>query len=179
MRGQIESKKAREFQLQQKTVKEFKSQGLNTEKAERRALAKLGLTHLQEAPQEYKVTFNFKSAEDNEPSGVDMRGVSFSYVEGATLFRNLSLRVDSHTRVAVVGGAGKSSLLQLLTGSLQPTSGEVLRHSRLRIGRYDQHFEELLPFQKSPVDYLVDQYDIPVTEARKYLGTKSYDQQPS
>jgi ATPase subunit of ABC transporter with duplicated ATPase domains len=172
MRGQIESKKERDFQLQQKTVKEFKSQGLNNEKAERRALAKLNLTHLLEAPKEYRVNFKFKPADDGEPSGVDMLDVDFSYTEDAPLFKKLRLRVDSHSRVAVVGsnGAGKSSLLRLLTGSLEPTVGEVLRNSRMRIGRYDQHFEELLPFDKTPVNFLMEQYDIPVTEARKFLG---------
>jgi ATP-binding cassette, subfamily F, member 1 len=54
---------------------------------------------------------------------------------------------------------------------LEPTSGEVLRNSRLIIGRYDQHFEELLPFHMTPVEYLLDQFQVTTAEARKYLGT--------
>lgn len=172
MRGQIESRKERNYKLQQKTVKEFKAQGLTVEKAERRAISKLGITELVEPPKEYRVNFTFKPSEDTQPSGVDMLDVSFAYNASRQLFENLRLRVDGHSRVAIVGpnGSGKSSLLRLLTGSLEPTKGEVLRHSRLRLGRYDQHFEELLPYHKTPAAYLTEEFDITINEARKYLG---------
>lgn len=63
--------------------------------------------------------------------------------------------------------SGKSTLLNLLSGKLEPTSGEVTRHRHLRIGRYDQHFHELLPEGKSPCEFLRTEYDIPEQQARK------------
>ena len=53
--------------------------------------------------------------------------------------------------------------------------GEVNHHRRLVIGRYDQHFEELLPFQSSPVEFLRSTYDLPEQEARKFLGMFGLD----
>jgi len=36
----------------------------------------------------------------------------------------------------------------------------VGHHRHLVIGRYDQHFEELLPLEKSPVEFLRSAYDL-------------------
>ena len=63
--------------------------------------------------------------------------------------------------------SGKSTLLNLLSGKLKPFAGEVTRHRHLRIGRYDQHFHELLPLEKSPCEFLRSEYDVPEQQARK------------
>lgn len=43
--------------------------------------------------------------------------------------------------MAIVGanGTGKSTLLKLMTGQLEPLDGMVKRHNHLRIGVYHQH----------------------------------------
>jgi ATP-binding cassette subfamily F protein 1 len=70
---------------------------------------------------------------------------------------NVDVGIDMGTRVAIVGpnGAGKSTLLNLLAGVLNPTEGEVLRNPKLRIGRYSQHFVDLLTMDETPVQYLL------------------------
>lgn len=49
--------------------------------------------------------------------------------------------MDLDSRVAIVGanGTGKSTLLKLMTGQLEPLDGMVKRHNHLRIGVYHQH----------------------------------------
>ena len=71
--------------------------------------------------------------------------------------------------------AGKSTLLRLLRGTLEPTAGEVIRHHHLRIGWYDQHFETLLPFGSTPVAFLCETCGVDKLEARKYLGMFGLD----
>jgi ATP-binding cassette, subfamily F, member 2 len=39
---------------------------------------------------------------------------------------------------------GKSTLLKLMTGELQPTEGDVKRHSHLSIAKYHQHSVDAL-----------------------------------
>ena len=51
----------------------------------------------------------------------------------------------------------------------------MTHHRHLILGRYDQHFEELLPFEKTPVDFLRSTYDLADQEARKYLGMFGLD----
>jgi ATP-binding cassette subfamily F protein 1 len=198
MRGQIEAKKQREWKLQQKTLKEFHTQGMNAEKAAKRTMEKLELSSLiMEQPREYRVKFNFKSAEDDMPS-ISFLDVGFSYgVSGATtasastsasaaggggkklppLFDGLRFSIGSSSRIAIVGpnGTGKTTLLKLMTKRLEPTSGEVSHHQKLRIGIYDQHFEELLPLNLTSIAYLTSQYDVTDLEARKYLGMFGLD----
>lgn len=54
---------------------------------------------------------------------------------------HVDLGVDLDSRVAIVGanGTGKSTLLKLMTGQLEPLDGLVKRHNHLRIGVYHQH----------------------------------------
>ena len=59
---------------------------------------------------------------------IELRNVSYRYTEsGETVLSNMSLTIDRGKKVAILGrsGTGKSTLLKLLTGTLQPTKGNV------------------------------------------------------
>ena len=74
--------------------------------------------------------------------------------------------------MCIVGtnGVGKSTLLNLIMGDLECTEGEIKRNPRVRIGRYTQHFEDILPMHKTPVQFLEETYKISYQEARDLLG---------
>ena len=60
---------------------------------------------------------------------IQLENVSYRYPESnETVLHNLSLTIDSGKKIAILGrsGVGKSTLLKLLTGALQPTTGSVL-----------------------------------------------------
>jgi ATP-binding cassette, subfamily B, bacterial len=69
------------------------------------------------------------------PGAVDLVGtgdievdrVSFAYGDGPTVLRDVSLRIPTGTRLALVGptGAGKSTLAKLVARLYDPTSGSV------------------------------------------------------
>jgi len=56
------------------------------------------------------------------------------------VFESVTVGVNDGARIGIVGrnGDGKSSLLRLLTGQLQPDSGRVTRRSGLRVGALSQ-----------------------------------------
>jgi len=126
-----------------------------------------------ELPAEYRVRFTLKPPASTEPA-ISLHGVGFSFnAKGPTIVKNVTLNVDCKTRIAIVGpnGAGKSTLLRLLCKEIEPTKGEVLHHSELKIGRYHQHFEDLLPPDLSPVDYFVQEFKCQNPQmARQLLG---------
>ena len=70
---------------------------------------------------------------------VDAQGVAASR-PGKPLFRDLSLTVSSGDRLAVVGinGTGKSTLLGVLAGSVEPDEGVVRRGRGARVVALDQ-----------------------------------------
>ena len=47
-------------------------------------------------------------------------------------------------------------------GDLEPTSGEVRRNNRLKLGRFDQHSGEHLTADESPAEYLMRLFNLPV-----------------
>jgi ATP-binding cassette subfamily B protein len=59
---------------------------------------------------------------------VTFNDVSFAYRENHPVLRNISLEVDPGTRVGISGrtGAGKTTLMSLLTRFYDPTAGKVL-----------------------------------------------------
>ncbi|MDM8527716.1 ABC-F family ATP-binding cassette domain-containing protein [Anaerolineales bacterium HSG24] len=63
------------------------------------------------------------------------------YFGGQDIFANLNLSVHHGDRVALIGpnGIGKTTLLELLAGREQPTSGEVFKAKLTKIGYLEQH----------------------------------------
>ncbi|KAL6884515.1 hypothetical protein ACP4OV_010451 [Aristida adscensionis] len=107
---------------------------------------------------DYSVEFHFPEPTELTPPLLQLIEVGFSY-PGRPDFKlsGVDVGIDMGTRVAIVGpnGAGKSTLLNLLAGDLTPTEGEVRRSQKLRIGRYSQHFVDLLIMEENAVQYLL------------------------
>ncbi len=59
---------------------------------------------------------------------------------GAPLFSNLNLSIEPGDRLGIVAanGRGKSTLLRAMTGSFEPTSGDITRSRGLRVGHVEQ-----------------------------------------
>ncbi|KAM0865931.1 hypothetical protein ACQ4PT_042942 [Festuca glaucescens] len=107
---------------------------------------------------DYKVEFHFPEPTLLTPPLLQLIEVGFSY-PGRPDFKlsDVDVGIDMGTRVAIVGpnGAGKSTLLNLLAGDLTPGEGEARRSQKLRIGRYSQHFVDLLTMEENAVQYLL------------------------
>ncbi|EXC49943.1 ABC transporter F family member 4 [Morus notabilis] len=107
---------------------------------------------------DYSVEFHFPEPTELTPPLLQLIEVSFSYPNRPDFrLSNVDVGIDMGTRVAIIGpnGAGKSTLLNLLAGDLVPSDGEVRRSQKLRIGRYSQHFVDLLTMDETPVQYLL------------------------
>jgi ATP-binding cassette, subfamily F, member 1 len=110
---------------------------------------------------DYSVEFHFPTPSELPPPLISLTDCHFKYpnLEGFGL-DNLNLGIDMGTRVGIIGpnGAGKSTLMNLLAGDLTPTQGDSRRSHKLRIGRYSQHFVDVLSMDENPVQYLLRQY---------------------
>lgn len=79
---------------------------------------------------------------------VSVEGVS-KEMGGRTLFRDVTFTLSPGTRIGLLGlnGTGKTTLLRILAGELQPDAGQVERADGLRIVYFDQAREQLDPSQ--------------------------------
>lgn len=61
-----------------------------------------------------------------EPT-IEFKDVSFQYEKGKGVLSGVNLRIDKHEKIALVGhsGAGKSTIINLITKFYNPTKGEI------------------------------------------------------
>ena len=76
-----------------------------------------------------KVKGNLTEDIVNEKPAIEFKNVSYRYSEAAPwIFNDFNLKIHSTEKLAVVGmtGAGKTTLIHLLMGLLEPAAGEIL-----------------------------------------------------
>ena len=82
------------------------------------------------------------SANEAERSGklvFEAEGVTFRRGE-RTIIRDLDVRLERRDRLGIIGpnGCGKSTLVNLLVGELEPDEGSIRHGTRLEIAYFDQ-----------------------------------------
>merc|ERR1719174_2381171 len=94
---------------------------------------------------------------------IKMSDVSFKYpTREVNTLNNISVQVSMASRVAVIGvnGAGKSTMIKLMVGELEPNEGEgkgsIVRHPNMRLAYVAQHAFHHIEnhLDKTPVQYL-------------------------
>ncbi|MEP6633587.1 MAG: ATP-binding cassette domain-containing protein, partial [Luteimonas sp.] len=72
---------------------------------------------------------------------VEARDVVFAYPGGAPLVRDFSSTILRGDRIGLIGanGTGKTTLLKLLLGELQPQAGEIRIGTQLQVAYFDQY----------------------------------------
>jgi len=119
------------------------------------------------------VIMEFLEPDPLAPPILQFHDASFGYSPEKILFRNLNIGIDMESRVALVGanGVGKTTLLRLLCGELEPTSGVAFRHGKLKFARFSQHFVDQLDLTMSPLEFFMHKYTgINQQIARAHLG---------
>ncbi len=178
----------KEYEKQEKRIRELKQSGQSKKKAEAKTKEVLtrkqmknqsklqkqddesGPTELLEKPREYIVKFRFPETSTLQPPILGLYNASFNYPEQPKLFKSVEFGIDMESRIAIVGpnGVGKSTFLKLLMGDLEPTSGEMRKNARLKIGRFDQHSGEHLTADETPTEYLMRLFNLPLEKARGF-----------
>ena len=112
------------------------------------------LAKMQPIPEdrdEASISFNFPEPTFLASPLLTTEHLSAGYGDNLVL-SNLDLRLDSDDRIALLGanGNGKSTLVKILAGRLQPLSGDITKSKRLRVGYFAQHQTEELDVEATP-----------------------------
>jgi len=132
----------------------------------------------------YIIKINFSDVSNLKGNILSVQNMSFSY-NSTLIFDSVDFGIDINSRITLIGqnGVGKTTLLKLIMGEINPNSGYIVKNNGLKIGYYHQHFEQFLPNNMTPINYL--QSKIPkelivndkIQSVRKYLGTMKLDPQ--
>jgi ATP-binding cassette subfamily F protein 3 len=90
------------------------------------------------------------------PPIIAVDDVSVGYDAAKPVLNRVTLRIDTDDRIALLGsnGNGKSTLVKLLAGKLQPFSGRITRAEKLSVGYFAQHQVDELNLDGSPYDHV-------------------------
>jgi len=89
-------------------------------------------------------------AQDAAPSGklvFEAEHVTQSFGAAAPIIRDFSTRIMRQDRIGIIGpnGCGKTTLIKLLVGEVEPTAGIIRRGTNLLPAYFDQQREQLNP----------------------------------
>ncbi|CAL8297155.1 unnamed protein product [Lota lota] len=180
----------KQYDKQEKKLKDLKAGGKSTKQAEKQTKEALtrkqqkgkkkgGVeeeskesTELLKRPKEYTVKFTFPNPPPLSPPILGLHSVDFGYDGQKPLFKNVEFGIDMESRICIVGpnGVGKSTLLLLLTGRLNPGKGEMRKNHRLKVGFFNQQYADQLNMDEAPTEYLMRNFNLPYQDSRKCLG---------
>ena len=177
----LRNMKLKEYLNQQREIKHqedviTKLKQFNREKSIKRAESRekmLDKIEIVDKPQELNDKMNIK-LEPNVVSGNDVltiSGLSKSF-DDITLFDNIDIEIKRGERVALIGnnGTGKTTILKLINGIIEPDSGSIYLGAKVNIGYYDQE-HHVLDSDKTIFDEIRDAYpDLNNTQIRNTLA---------
>nr|XP_020502300.1 LOW QUALITY PROTEIN: ATP-binding cassette sub-family F member 1 [Labrus bergylta] len=187
---QKQKEQQKQYDKQEKKLKELKAGGKSTKQAEKQTKEALtrkqqkgkkkgpqeeesqDATELLKRPKEYTVKFTFPNPPPLSPPILGLHSVDFCYDAQKPLFKNVDFGIDMDSRICIVGpnGVGKSTLLLLLTGKLNPTKGEMRKNHRLKVGFFNQQYADQLNMEETATEYLMRNFNLPYQDGRKCLG---------
>lgn len=158
----------------QKFIDKFKYNAAKSTEARSR-MKKLEKLPVLEPPEtQHKFTFRFPDPDKISTPILQLQNVSFGYTKNQLLLNDVSIDIQMDSRIALVGanGCGKTTLLKVALGELNPISGVVYTNHSLRIGYFAQHHVDALDLSESAVTWLSEKFPGKTDEEyRRHLGS--------
>lgn len=111
-----------------------------------RALKAMRVERSKRIEQQGKVRLDLNQAERSGKLVIEAENINFGYTE-ERLVKNFSTTIMRGDKIGIIGpnGCGKSTMIKLLLGQLQPDGGKVKQGTRLEAAYFDQLRDQLDP----------------------------------
>jgi len=125
-----------------------------------RALKELRVERSQRRERTGKANIQLDTADKSGKQVMVLENVSFAHPGGPQLVKDFSMVLQREDRIGLLGanGTGKTTLLKLLLGDLQPTSGKLEVGTRLEVAYFDQ-LRYQLDLEKTVIDNVAEGRD--------------------
>lgn len=124
-----------------------------------RALEKMRVERSQRREQVSSARLSAHQADLSGKIVIEAEGVDFSWQQ-QPIVKNFACTIMRGDKIGIIGpnGCGKSTLIQLLLGNIQPQNGHIKTGTKLEVAYFDQH-RETLDLQKTVRDNIADGSD--------------------
>lgn len=141
-----------------------------------RALKAMRQERSQRRERTGKASFQLEASDKSGKQVIVLEHVGFAHPGGPELIRDFSMVLQRGDRIGFLGanGTGKTTLLKLMLGDLQPTTGTVTVGTRLEVAYFDQ-LRNQLDLEKTVIDNISEGRDFIEIEGQNrhvlsYLG---------
>ncbi len=162
----------REIAHMEQFIRRFRAKESKAKQAQSRIKALERMERVAAVQARSPYSFAFGAPERMSHPLISLRDVDLGY-SGQPVISGISQSLLPGARIGVLGanGAGKSTFLKCLEGTLAPLRGEVVRGRHAQVGYFAQHQLEDLKQRHSPMQHVERaQPDWREQQARNYLG---------
>ncbi|MHB1948095.1 MAG: ATP-binding cassette domain-containing protein [Gammaproteobacteria bacterium] len=135
-----------------------------------RALEQMRFERSKRREQQGKAAFNIQDAEKSGQLVIEAKHVSHRFNENYVI-KDFSIRIMRGDRIGLIGpnGVGKSTLLNLLLGKIEPEQGTITQGTKLQIAYFDQ-LRGALDLEKTVAENVVQGSDmIEVNGSKRHI----------
>lgn len=167
----------KKWEIYEKKLKEIKKKGMTKIKLEEWIKKNI----VSRPEKDYNIKMEFFETNRINTNIINFENISFSYFSDKLILYDVSFGLSMDSKITLVGlnGSGKSTIIKLIMNDIKPTCGRIIIRDGIRIGYYNQHFDQQLPFDKTSIEFLMDIIPIKTSNKietiRKYLGSISLE----
>ena len=147
----LRAKQIKERRHMQSFVDRFRAKATKARQAQSRLKALARMEPIVSVAEKQAMEFFFPKPDALAPPLLTIEDVTVGY-GGIPVLNNLNLQINTEDRIALLGtnGNGKSTLVKLIAGFLEPTVGKVQQLHRLNIGYFSQNQADAFDSNETP-----------------------------